>query len=149
MISPRKRLEKEERHIKNILKKNLEKARVKKFLALESNLLNKQLLLSKLDDETLHSIRKILKDILYAQLYILNDQKTELPSWLSSQENVKLLTDLLRDFQDACVGLFFLKGCYIDRVPEGERIFLMKIEKEWQDEKENIRKEVYGLLKKN
>jgi hypothetical protein len=111
-------------------------------------LLNERLLLNQPGDETLHWIRKILKDILYTQPYISKKTRTNLLSWLSGQANVKLITELLGDFQDTRTSLNYLGPHYTDGIPECELLLLKSIEKKWQREKENIKQKVYRQLKK-
>jgi|SRR5579871_876673 len=133
-------LKKEEKKLLHTFTKNNKAASAKKFFSFESALLKKQFpLLAGQKDETLHSIRKILKDVSYIQPYISNKTRLALPVELSNQDFVKSLTDLLGDFQDACTGLLFLQPFYLDQIPENERILLMNIKMEWQDDKEKMK----------
>src|ERR1022692_2081566 len=149
IIKKRKTFKKEEKSIINIFTKKIERPTIKKFFNSEADLLNKQLLLNQPGDETLHSIRKILKDILYTQPYISKKTRTTLLPWLSEQANVKLITELLGGFQDARTILNYLRPHYTDEIPECELLLLKSIEKKWQREKENIKQQVYRQLNKN
>ena len=149
IIKKRKTFKKEEKSIINIFTKKIERPTIKKFFNSEADLLNKQLLLNQPGDETLHSIRKILKDILYTQPYINKKTRTTLLPWLSGQPNVKLITELLGGFQDARTSLNYLRPHYTDEIPECELLLLKSIEKKWQREKENIKQQVYRQLNKN
>lgn len=149
LMKNHKPFRKQKKHILSVLKGGHCKIKTKRFLSSESKLLQHQLLLSELQDKTLHLIRKILKDVLYAQPYINHKIKNTLPSSLSDQANVKLLADLLGNFQDACTGLAFLNFCPMDDLPEVERIFLKNVEKEWQDDKEGIRQKIIDQLKQS
>ena len=149
IIKKRKTFKKEEKSIINIFTKKIERPTIKKFFNSEADLLNKQLLLNQPGDETLHSIRKILKDILYTQPYISKKTRTTLLPWLSGQPNVKLITELLGGFQDARTSLNYLRPHYTNEIPECELLLLKSIEKKWQREKENIKQQVYRQLNKN
>ncbi len=147
LIGSKKTFRKEKQSILAILRKWNGKIKTQCFLATTSGLLKQQLLDGAPNDKSLHWVRKILKDILYAQPYIAQKMRSSLPFILSDQANVKLLTSLLGDFQDACMGLSLLQPDDTDDLPEHERIFLKNVEKEWQEEKIDIRKKIMGHLK--
>jgi hypothetical protein len=135
------------KHIIFFLREKECKIKAKRFLISESKLLDKRLMLRQFDDKSLHLIRKILKNILYAQPYIKKKIKTILPSWLSDQAGLKLLDNLLGDFRDICTGLNFLQFDFKDSVTKKERILLKNIEKEWLDEKESVKQKIVNQLK--
>ena len=150
IFKSQKSFKKEEEKIKEILERDIETIHAKKFLTLEAKLLSEQeLLIDQKDDRALHTIRKILKDILYTEPFISKKTQFTLPPWLSSKKEAQSLTDMFGNFQDACVGLSFLQPFYLNQIPEDERILLLNVEKEWQDDKEKMKNEIHDLFKKN
>jgi len=138
---------KEKDHLISGLKEKNENIKEKEFLKSAIASLNQHLSSGNPSDKTLHSIRKILKDILYTQPFIKIKIKSVPLSMLPDHSNLKLLSTLLGDFQDIYTGLKLLHAHGADNLPEPERIFLMNVEKEWKEEKEEIRKKVMDQLK--
>lgn len=101
-------------------------------------------------DESLHSIRKLLKDLLYTWPYIKQEASVMLPAAMfSCQEDITSITKLLGDFQDMRAGLNLLHVDYIDQeTNERERILLRDIEREWWKEKEITREEIHKMFQK-
>ena len=140
---------------KKIIKQpgKLRRGSVKKFMQ------NKMLELASLvkdlpDDEVLHNIRKLLKDILYNWAFIKHTGKL-LPPVFSEEEKIKSFTELLGLFLDKVIGINLLEtyckdceenGLFIEKEIEE----LQEIEDEWKREKQELNQIIYlnpGLLK--
>lgn len=132
---------------KKILKRlpaKLEKSGIKKFV--QNNLDNLKLQLDYLNDNnTLHSVRKILKDIFYNWDYI--KYYAVLPAAISNREALKLLTATLGEFIDKFMQLEFLKPVYLDKINnENEKILLKKIRTSWLRKKRAIKEKLQPEL---
>ena len=107
--------------------------------------------LSEFGDETLHDIRKILKDILYDWDYINPYLAFALPEYFLHKENIESLANQLGDFHDLCVALAFLTPGYIDQVTSGsENDNLMATKKRLEWEKYNSKEQIivlFGIIK--
>lgn len=147
VITSKKTFIKEKKHLISVLKKGHGEIKVNLFLKSAIKLLRQHLISENPGDKTLHAVRKILKDILYIQPFIEAKIKSTFPSILSDQSNLKSLATLLGDFQDIYTGLKLLKVYVTNSLPEPERIFLKNVEKEWKEEKEEIRKKIMDRLK--
>ncbi len=99
-------------------------------------------------DESLHSIRKSLKDILYTWPFMKEKKTGKIPSsMLFSQEDINLMTKLLGDFQDSCTSLSLLSAVHgNNQISSGESIVLRKLERQWKNEKEVTLKEIFEVL---
>jgi CHAD domain-containing protein len=122
----------------------LEKPGIKKFV--QNKLDNLKLQLEHLnDDNPLHSIRKILKDIFYNWDYI--KYYAVLPASISNKEALKLLTTMLGEFIDKFMQLEFLKPVYLDKINnEDEKILLKKIRTLWLRKKRAIKEKLQPEL---
>lgn len=105
------------------------------------------------DDEALHSIRKLFKDISYTWSFVKRYNKL-LPHDLSDKEKVKSFTALIGLFLDKRIGIILLETYYKD-CEEGGLFFgnetreLQDIENRWMREKEELAQVIYmktGLL---
>jgi CHAD domain-containing protein len=139
---------------KKILKqlpKKFSNSSAKKFLR------NKQgelmcLMMELPDDDVLHSIRKVLKDILYNWPFI--KQYGKLPGSFSKKQEIKLFTDLLGLFLDKRIGIILLetycKDCEENGIFfENEINQFQKIESLWENEKQQLSGFIYlktGLM---
>lgn len=77
------------------------------------------------EDETLHDIRKILKDLRYN-----SKQASHLPRLKDSEGDLKTFTDLLGDFNDTATSLTLLAGADIDPLPVEEKKLLIQLKYE-------------------
>ena len=145
-----KPFKKGEQKLLSILPGKLRLIRIREFIRSEVNKLEKLLEPFSTADESLHSIRKLLKDLLYTWPYIKVEAAIILPAaMISGQEDLSSITKLLGDFQDTCVGLNLLHADYIDQeINESKRKLLRDIERKWVEEKEAIRKEIIKVFKK-
>jgi len=115
------------------LPQKLEKSTIKKFVEKKLDELKEQLNNIK-DDNAIHTVRKILKDILYNRDFINHD---DLPKPISKEEDLKLLTTQLGDFRDKCIQLEFLSDEYLNKVlDENEKHILLKMKEQLLREKQ-------------
>ena len=122
-------------------------ASVQYFTTQKRNELLAFLTLSVYDDETLHNIRKILKDILYDWTYIMTYLASGFPEYLVHKENIESLATKLGDFHDLCVALSFLTPVYIDQIiSEAEKDVLMVIKRRMEWEKYNTKEQIALLF---
>ena len=147
LIKSKEPFRKEKEHLISVLMKGGDEIKVNLFLKSAVRSLKRHLISEHLTDETLHAVRKILKDILYTQPFIEVKINTTLPSIFSDQANLKLVSTLLGDFQDIYTGSKLLQEYSTDGLPEPELIFLKNVEKEWKEEKKEIRKRIMDQLK--
>lgn len=101
-----------------------------------------------IDDDSVHSLRKRLKDLLYNHSYIENEAAHILPSILSDgKKSISELTDLLGQFQNLRSGLSLLQPIYIDQVIDaGEKKMLEGIRAVWEKDKTAIMEQVLCAL---
>ena len=115
------------------LPQKLEKSTIKKFVEKKLDELKEQLNNIK-DDNAIHTVRKILKDILYIWGFINHD---DLPKPISKEEDLKLLTTQFGDFRDKCIQLEFLSDEYLNKVlDENEKHILLKMKEQLLREKQ-------------
>jgi CHAD domain-containing protein len=100
------------------------------------------------DDETLHKVRKLLKDILF-NLPFLSGHIDDLPAGIRNKAEFEALTNTLGSFRDICIAINHLQAAYIDRIrnPQ-EKDVLQSIELAWLQEKEKIKEEVRSMLQR-
>jgi CHAD domain-containing protein len=100
------------------------------------------------DDDSLHSLRKSLKDLLYNHSYVEKESAHIRPLILpGGKESVSALTDLLGQFQDFRSGLALLQPIYIDQVLDAdEKKMLEEIRALWEKDKEAIKNQVLSSL---
>jgi CHAD domain-containing protein len=126
------------------LPRKLEKSTAKKFLEKNLGELKEQLNNVK-DDNAIHTVRKILKDILYTLDFINHD---DLPKSISKEEDLKLLTTQLGNFRDKCIQLEFLSDEYLNKVlDEKERHMLLKMKEQFLREKQIMVEQLSPILK--
>jgi CHAD domain-containing protein len=131
------------------------KGSAKKFLQNKMNEL--ACLITELpDDDVLHSIRKLLKDILYNWIFIEYYSKL-LPPDFSGKEKIKSFTELIGLFLDKRIAIILLEtyckdceenGLYFEK----ETMELQEIEDRWKREKEEFAQIIYlnpGLQKRS
>ena len=99
-----------------------EKSVLKKFTSDKLDELGQQLH-DVSNDESMHHVRKILKDLIYTIEYTKED--ADLPEAIAKKEDLKRLTDWLGDFMDKCIQIGFLAAEYINPLRnENEKIIL-------------------------
>ncbi len=147
LLSNKMNLKKTKNNIIEKLPKKLKRSTIKGFVQSEALLSTNLLKQLHPGDELLHQLRKHLKDILYTWPYI-HKQKKILPSTFDGKNKIIRIANLLGHFHDLCIGLDLLGPDRLNRIPtESERMLLLNIKKGWRAEKENIREQVYVILK--
>ena len=112
------------RHLNGKLKKTSGKI----FLENKLNELKDQL--KDMDDNnTLHRIRKILKDVQYNYDFIKD--YTLLPNCISKKKDLKTITETLGNFMDKCMEIEFLQPEYLNKIKDAE-------EKNWLLQMKNV-----------
>jgi CHAD domain-containing protein len=112
-ISNPKALETDEKMIIATLPFKLGKTETKNYCRMKADELNKLIAVVDPSDDELHQMRKILKDVLYTLPYTDDSFFSFIDVDLQAKEKIEFLTDLLGEFQDACIYLELLH-------PEGE-----------------------------
>lgn len=98
-------------------------------------------------DETLHDIRKIIKDLTYNYDYLENAMVSIIPYPLSNLKFMENTADGLGDFQDLCLALFFLGPVYTDRGEVANEVTtLNEMKAHLQLRKDNLKNELFQLL---
>ena len=123
----------------------INKNKIKKFTA-KSLAELKELLCDVKDDETIHSIRKILKNILYT--YSLIKDETDLPKLISGRKKLKTITGLLGDYVDKYIELKYMKPEYFDKVKvQTEKKLLLQMQASCRQEKQVLKQRLYYHFK--
>lgn len=135
----------EKKIIKRIQGK-LTKGSAKKFL--QSKMDELACLMAELpDDDALHSIRKLLKDILYNWIFIEHYRKL-LPPDFSDKEKIKSFTELIGLFLDKRIGIILLET-YCKDCEENGLFFekeigeFQEMEAGWKKEKQELAQFIY------
>ena len=127
----------DEEKITSELPDKLRKQSIKKFIQyMVYELHNKLIRLN--DDETLHSIRKLLKDILYNWTYVQH-YIAPLSPGLSQEEEIGSFIVMLGTFCDKCSGLTLIQNYNNDSAEDEEKIVLEKIIYTWSTEKQELK----------
>jgi len=139
-----------EKQLEKQIPQTLEIAGMREFTWAEVNSLKNLLGSAFTSDESLHSIRKLFKDILYTWPYIQKEVRAILPSAIfCSREDLDFIAKRLGKFQDACTSLDLLRedspGLGNDKK---EQSFLKMLEKTWLMEKDRLRSEIHDLFQK-
>ena len=101
-------------------------------------------------DESLHSIRKLLKDLLYNRRYIKSEDSILQPILKCFDKlEIHSITELLGDYQDTRTILGILHADYIDQgTNEKDKIILSDLENALNIEKEKIRHKIHNQFQK-
>jgi CHAD domain-containing protein len=132
--------------IKQQLPGKLRKTSGKRFLENKINELSR--LIKELpDDDILHLIRKLLKDILYNWEFVKHYNKL-LPADFSEEEKMKSFTELLGLFLDKGIGIILLETYCKDCEENGlfvekEIKELQEIERRWKSERQEFSQIIY------
>lgn len=120
------------------------KPSVKKFIIQKVDEYKHLLTLMK-QDEMLHAIRKLLKDLLYNWKYI-RSYRSLLPPAISLKKKVEELTDILGEFCDRITGIHLLET-YLFATPDpADKVMLEKIMSKLMTEKNELRSKIYLML---
>lgn len=148
LMKDRKSFRREKSYILKKLPCSVSRSEIKEFVRVESERTAGLLKQLHLNDESLHQLRKLLKEILYTWSYTGEYASLFLPAAFNDKSKIAELTDLLGSFHDACIGLNLLGAGRLEKITatEPERILLFNIRREWEEEKENIRNQVLAML---
>ncbi|HEY8690378.1 MAG TPA: CHAD domain-containing protein [Chitinophagaceae bacterium] len=134
----------DEEKITSELPDKLRKQSIKKFIQyMVYELHNKLIRLN--DDETLHSIRKLLKDILYNWTYV-QPYIAPLSPGLSQEEEIGSFIEMLGVFCDKCMGLTLIQKYNNDSAEDEEKIVLEEIIHTWSTEKQELKEIICSKL---
>jgi CHAD domain-containing protein len=97
------------------------------------------------DDEILHSIRKLLQDVVY-NLSFIHDYIAALPDGMRDEVKTLSCVELLETLRDKCIDLVLLKTYVDDDCTIDEKKVLQQIDCAWQKEKEEVREKIYQSL---
>lgn len=100
------------------------------------------------NEEALHQIRKVLKDLVYNQEHIHLQAPFLLPAFLADQKKAADLAVTLGDFHDLCITLTYLETfskAHSDLA--GEQPVLNVLKEEWEVRKNEIRHEALTALR--
>jgi CHAD domain-containing protein len=120
---------------------------VKKFVEQKAGEFKHMLLLIK-QDEILHAIRKLLKDLLYNWKYI-KEYSLLLPAAISAKKQIAELTDTLGEFCDRITGISILQTYLVATPDPADKKALEEIINKWETEKNKLRLKVYTMLNYN
>lgn len=98
-------------------------------------------------DETFHTIRKIIKDLLYNYDYLDEQISRLVPSPLNDRDFMESITGTLGNFLDLSLALFFLSPLYLDQIDqEKEKQILNELQEHFGLRKNNVENELVQLL---
>jgi hypothetical protein len=103
-----------------------------------------------LSDQSIHAIRKVLKNLLYLSPYIDMDTASFLPyALLSTEENIDSFSVVLGSFHDINAAIECLYAeCLKVKVDDNEKKVLRDIASIWISERETARENIYDELQK-
>jgi hypothetical protein len=149
LVKNKKNFKKEQVRIIARLPTRTGKRSTEKFMRSKTEAVQDLLTLSSPTDESFHSVRKSFKDLLYTQSYTEDQYALQQPL-PPAYSDIGSLADQLGDLQDLRIGVGLLQPAYTDKViPEKERIDLLDLRGQWQEEKQRKELEIYALLKEN
>jgi CHAD domain-containing protein len=137
-------LKKRREKILGSLPGHLGKPELNSFLHAKKAAIEK-LLHSAIDDDSLHGLRKLLKELLYTRHLLkgLAAVGQDIYQW----EKIKLLAGLLGKHQDAGVGISLLQESFIYRQTTAtERAGLLALKNEWQREKDALLEKILNAV---
>jgi CHAD domain-containing protein len=144
LMNPDNNFFNDEKQIIESVPDKLRKKSARKFI--QYILFELEKLINRLDgDEALHSMRKLLKDVLYNWIFI-NEFTDSLPIGLSKEEETRSFIEMLGHFRDKCIALVLLQTYYTDSMGNEEKKILQQIEHDWELEKRDLRKIIYDKL---
>ncbi len=141
-------LKKSRRRILNHLPSALKQKSIRVFTNEKLQALSALMKPSSLSDESLHAIRKLLKEISYT--WKLTNKPASVPSVIvMSKKEIDYITNILGDFHDRCIGLDLLHAHYKEQqMDESERRVWRELENEWWAKKESARAGIHELFQK-
>jgi CHAD domain-containing protein len=107
-----------------------------------------QLLTQIKEDEILHAILKLLKDLLYNWKYV-KEYTSLLPAAISTKKQIAAITEILGEFCDRNVGIHLLETYTLANPHPVDKDILRLIMNKWDTEKTELRLKVYSMLDHN
>jgi CHAD domain-containing protein len=117
---------------------------VKKFIRQKMDEFKKLMGLLK-NDEDIHSVRKILKDLLYNWKYI-RKYRDMLPPVLSTKKQISAMTVVLGDFCDRSTGIHLIESYIMSTAEPDDKDILQEIRRIWEVEKNELRAKLFLML---
>lgn len=142
LLLNKKAFRKERRRISSAIPVKISRSGINKFIKSTGSSLQKLANEGILSDESLHVLRKLLKDLMYCWPYIRADIALACPAFPLRMEDIQKIVDLLGDFQDIFMGIIQLESDYIYINNEDERELLLNIRARWQQKKDEIKGQV-------
>lgn len=141
-------LKKSNRRILNHLSSGLKQKSIRVFTNEKLQALSALMKPASLSDESLHAIRKLLKEISYTWKF--TNKRTSVPSVIvMSKKEIDYITKILGNFHDRCIGLDLLHTHYKEQqMNENERRAWRALENDWWAKKESARAEIHELFQK-
>lgn len=96
-------------------------------------------------DDILHAIRKLLKDLLYNWKYI-KEYRSFLPAAISTKKQIADLTDILGELCDRCTGIHLLETYLFATADPADNVILEGIMSKWNTERNELRLKIYSML---
>jgi len=94
-------------------------------------------------DDTLHDVRKIVKDLVYNYQYVEPSGSNIIPPVLTGLKSMKKLTEVLGDFHDLCVAIFFIDRAMGNHfVEQNEKTILAELKDHFLVRKQNMMDEI-------
>lgn len=111
-------VDKEESRVMKAARHGLDGQMEESFVTLKKAALLQCFSANELNDEIFHTIRKVLKDLLYVWNYVAPFFEEVFGPKSLTRDACIQLTDCLGDFQDVCIALTFLTKEYVDAVQD-------------------------------
>jgi len=139
----------ESSHLLARLPVRLTKSHIRKYINTKVNSLDKLIGDVVPGDESMHSIRKILKSLLYTRQFCKKGTVSLLSVWhLSRRDQIVTLTEIIGRFQDLTTSLNLLHEDFSKQsIEDAEENVMRGIEKQWTLQKETTRSDIYKILK--
>lgn len=118
-----------------------------KFVQNIKSALTKIFMLPVLHDEAIHDVRKLVKDLMYNHDFLQELVALVLPPGLNNVEAMNDLTNVLGNYHDLCLAVFFLSPVYLHHIEETEEYNMaVELGTHLQMRKENLKTELMNLL---
>jgi CHAD domain-containing protein len=148
LVKKKDSFKKEKRNLVDQLPQKLGSGCIEEYASAKDRKLKELLKKKDLSDDSLHGIRKLLKEFAYNWTFVHKPLSMLLPSSMNRIDPIRSMAVLIGNFHDLCVALKLLEPNYIDRIAEEkERILLLNIRKEWLGEQGDMRQEIEKELK--